>query len=258
MPRHRHVMRRKQPPSVAALPVTRMNTSASLTPGRSLGTPASDKEEENMANYTLPDLPYDYAALEPHISGTIMELHHSQAPPGVCHRREHRPRAARRGARLGQPRERQQAREGPRVQPRRPRQPLDLLDEPVARRRRQARPASSQSAIDDHFGSFDKFQAHFTAAALGVQGSGWAVLALGLASASSLIIQQFFDQQGNIAGRHRPAAACSTSGSTRTTSTTRTSGPTTSRRSGTSRTGRTSSSASTAAREKTSGLLVLS
>ncbi|KZZ87922.1 manganese superoxide dismutase [Moelleriella libera RCEF 2490] len=27
---------------------------------------------------TLPDLPYDYAALEPHISGQIMELHHSK------------------------------------------------------------------------------------------------------------------------------------------------------------------------------------
>ncbi|MFX1787127.1 superoxide dismutase, partial [Prescottella equi] len=28
-----------------------------------------------MSVYTLPDLPYDYAALEPHISGKIMELH---------------------------------------------------------------------------------------------------------------------------------------------------------------------------------------
>ncbi len=31
-----------------------------------------------MADYTLPDLPYDYGALEPHISGQIMELHHSK------------------------------------------------------------------------------------------------------------------------------------------------------------------------------------
>ena len=28
--------------------------------------------------YTLPELPYDYAALEPHISGKIMELHHDK------------------------------------------------------------------------------------------------------------------------------------------------------------------------------------
>lgn len=28
--------------------------------------------------YTLPDLPYDYAALEPHVSARIMELHHDK------------------------------------------------------------------------------------------------------------------------------------------------------------------------------------
>ena len=31
-----------------------------------------------MANYTLPELDYDYSALAPHISATIMELHHSK------------------------------------------------------------------------------------------------------------------------------------------------------------------------------------
>ncbi|HEX7397369.1 MAG TPA: superoxide dismutase, partial [Propionibacteriaceae bacterium] len=31
-----------------------------------------------MAVYTLPDLDYDYGALAPHISGEIMELHHSK------------------------------------------------------------------------------------------------------------------------------------------------------------------------------------
>lgn len=31
-----------------------------------------------MAEYTLPDLDYDYGALEPHISGQINELHHSK------------------------------------------------------------------------------------------------------------------------------------------------------------------------------------
>ena len=28
--------------------------------------------------FTLPDLPYDYAALEPHISAQIMQLHHDK------------------------------------------------------------------------------------------------------------------------------------------------------------------------------------
>lgn len=31
-----------------------------------------------MTRYTLPPLSYDYSALEPHISGEIMELHHDQ------------------------------------------------------------------------------------------------------------------------------------------------------------------------------------
>jgi len=53
------------------------------------------------------------------------------------------------------------------------------------------------AAIDDQFGSFDKFTAHFTATALGVQGSGWAVLAWD-SIGQKLIIVQFFDQQGNL------------------------------------------------------------
>jgi len=31
-----------------------------------------------MGKYTLPDLPYDFSALEPHISGQILELHHGK------------------------------------------------------------------------------------------------------------------------------------------------------------------------------------
>ena len=31
-----------------------------------------------MNHYKLPDLPYDFGALEPHVSGKIMELHHGK------------------------------------------------------------------------------------------------------------------------------------------------------------------------------------
>ncbi len=31
-----------------------------------------------MANYILPELEFDYGALEPHISARIMELHHAK------------------------------------------------------------------------------------------------------------------------------------------------------------------------------------
>src|SRR6476661_10148139 len=32
----------------------------------------------NSKRYNLPDLPYDFSALEPYISGQIMELHHGK------------------------------------------------------------------------------------------------------------------------------------------------------------------------------------
>ena len=37
-----------------------------------------------MAVYELPELEYDYNALEPHISGEIMELHHSSTTTLTC------------------------------------------------------------------------------------------------------------------------------------------------------------------------------
>src|SRR5438045_7446004 len=36
------------------------------------------RKERKVSRYVLPDLPYDYGALEPHISGRIMELHHDK------------------------------------------------------------------------------------------------------------------------------------------------------------------------------------
>jgi Fe-Mn family superoxide dismutase len=54
------------------------------------------------------------------------------------------------------------------------------------------------AAIDEFFGGFEKFQAHFTAAATGIQGSGWAVLSWDPIG-EQLIIQQLFDQQSNTA-----------------------------------------------------------
>ncbi|HHT40144.1 MAG TPA: superoxide dismutase, partial [Actinomyces sp.] len=47
------------------------------------------------------------------------------------------------------------------------------------------------------FGSFEKFQAQFTAVATGIQGSGWAILAYDTIS-DRLVTFQLFDQQGNV------------------------------------------------------------
>lgn len=53
------------------------------------------------------------------------------------------------------------------------------------------------AAIDDQFGSFDKFQAQFTAAANGLQGSGWAVLGYD-SLGQKLLTFQLYDQQANV------------------------------------------------------------
>ncbi len=54
----------------AAINTEAINTAA-------INTAQQHNWRSRMADYTLPDLPYDYGALEPHISGEIMELHHS-------------------------------------------------------------------------------------------------------------------------------------------------------------------------------------
>lgn len=149
-----------------------------------------------MAKYTLPELPYDYSALEPHISATIMELHHSK------HHQTYVNGANTALDSLAEAREKGDFANINRLQ-------KDLAfnlgghtnhsifwtnlspnggDKPTG---------DLEAAIDDQFGSFDAFRAQFTAAALGVQGSGWAGLfwdSIG----QNLVIQQFFDQQGQI------------------------------------------------------------
>ncbi|WP_432416397.1 Fe-Mn family superoxide dismutase [Geodermatophilus obscurus] len=71
------------------------------------------------------------------------------------------------------------------------------------------------AAIDDQFGSFDAFRAHFTSVAGGVQGSGWSILAWDSVG-QELLVFQLDDHRGT-----SPSAwsrcSCSTCGSTRST-----------------------------------------
>lgn len=149
-----------------------------------------------MATYTLPDLPYDYGALEPHISGTIMELHHSK------HHNTYVNGANTALEKLAEAREKgdfaainQYSKDfafnlgghtnhsifWTIMSPDGGGEPEgDLLD-----------------AIKENFGSFEKFQKQFTAVATGIQGSGWAVLAYDTIS-GKLVTFQLFDQQGNV------------------------------------------------------------
>jgi len=149
-----------------------------------------------MADYSLPDLPYDYGALEPHYSGQILELHHDKHHAAYVT-----------GANTT----------------------LEKLDEARSKNEFGAivglektlafnvsghvlhsifwtnlTPDSSEhpegelaAAIDEHFGSFDGFKAQLTQASTTIQGSGWGVLAwepLG----RRLLVTQVYDHQGNV------------------------------------------------------------
>lgn len=149
-----------------------------------------------MAEYTLPELPYDYAALEPHISGKIMQLHHDK------HHQAYVTGANAAVAALAEARESGNLANVNKLE-------KDLAFNlgghvnhtifwnnlsPEGGERPEGELAA---AIDEFFGDFEKFQAHFTATALGVQGSGWAVLAWDALGQRPNVVQ-LFDQQGNL------------------------------------------------------------
>ena len=148
-----------------------------------------------MTAYTLPDLPYDYAALEPHISATIMELHHSK---------HHQAYVTGANTALEQLAEAREAGNLANVNKLEKDLAFNLgghVNHSVFWQNLSPEGGGEPqgelaSAIDDAFGSFEKFQAHFTATALGVQGSGWAVLAWDSIGARPVVFQ-LFDQQGN-------------------------------------------------------------
>lgn len=150
-----------------------------------------------MSKYTLPDLTYDYGSLEPNISGKIMELHHDKHHLAYVN-----------GANtaldlLAEARDKNDLTWVNKLQ-------KDLAfnlaghvnhtvfwrnlspeggDKPVG---------ELAAAIDEFFGSYDGFRAHFTASALGIQGSGWSILAWDVLG-EKLIIEQLYDHQGNLA-----------------------------------------------------------
>ncbi|MBV2362309.1 superoxide dismutase [Streptomonospora nanhaiensis] len=154
------------------------------------------------APYSLPELPYDYAALEPWISGQIMELHHDK------HHATYVSGANTALEKLAEAREKNDLSTvnlhqknlafnlaghvnhsvfWPNLSP-------DGGDKPEG---------ELGAAIDDQFGSFDAFRAHFSAVATGVQGSGWAILAWDILG-QRLIIEQLYDHQGNLAAGSYP------------------------------------------------------
>lgn len=149
-----------------------------------------------MADYSLPDLPYDYAALEPYISGEIMELHHDK------HHNTYVKGINDTVDQLAEARDKEAFTSLSTLEKNLafhlgghvnhsvfwPNMSPDGGDKPTG---------ELAQCLDEHFGGFDKFRAHFEANALAVQGSGWSVLTWDMVAQKPYIIQHF-DHQGNV------------------------------------------------------------
>ena len=156
-------------------------------------------------DYTLPDLPYDYGALEPHYSGEIVELHHDKHHAGYV-----------KGAnqtleRLAEARERDDF------------EAIVGLEKTLAFHVsghvlhsifwKNLSPSGGDkpqgelaAAIDEYFGSFEAFKSHLNESSMTIQGAGWGVLAwepLG----QRLIVEQVYDHQGSVGNGSIPLLA---------------------------------------------------
>ena len=149
-----------------------------------------------MKPYELPDLPYDYGALEPHYSARVLELHHGKHHAAYV-----------KGLNTA-------------VEKLAAARDADDMSAIVGLEKALAfnlsghvlhtlfwqnlspsggdRPSGElAAAIDENFGSFDKFKNQLTEAASTVQGSGWGSLSwepLG----QRLFTEQIYDHQGNV------------------------------------------------------------
>lgn len=150
-----------------------------------------------MAEYELPQIDYAYDALEPHISAEIMEIHHTKHHQNYVNGANtalEKLEDARKNDYIGVAAtalskdlafnlggHTNHSLFWKNLSPNGGGQPTGALAE----------------AIDRDFGSFDAFKSHFKAAALGLQGSGWAVLGYDKIG-ERLVIEQMTDQQGNL------------------------------------------------------------
>jgi Fe-Mn family superoxide dismutase len=149
-----------------------------------------------MTRYRLPDLPYDFGALEPHISGRIMELHHGK------HHAAYVKNANETIARLDEARDSGDVAR------------LAALERALAFNlsghvlhsifwqnltpQGGDKPAGELGqAIDRDFGSFDQFRRTMVAVAAGIMGSGWGAL-VWEPMAERLMITQIYDHQSNL------------------------------------------------------------
>jgi Fe-Mn family superoxide dismutase len=146
--------------------------------------------------YTLPELPYEHDALEPHLSARILELHHGKHHAAYV---------------TGANKVQQQLAE---ARSNNDYDAINQLQKNLAFHlsghvlhslfwRNMSPDGGGEpdgdlgAAIADYFGDFDAFKAQLTAAAENVQGSGWGALSWDPVG-QGLIIEQVYDHQGNV------------------------------------------------------------
>ncbi|NBR64837.1 MAG: superoxide dismutase [Micrococcales bacterium] len=150
-----------------------------------------------MSKYVLPDLSYDYGALEPNISGRIMELHHDKHHLAYVNGANTALDA------LAEAREKNDLTMVNKFQKDLAFNLAGHINHAVFWKNMSPEGGDKPTgelaaAIDEFFGSFDAFRAHFTASALGIQGSGWSILVWDILG-QKLLIEQLYDHQGNLA-----------------------------------------------------------
>jgi Fe-Mn family superoxide dismutase len=149
-----------------------------------------------VPTYELPDLPYDYSALEPHYSAEVLELHHDK------HHKAYVDGANTTFRKLGEARESGDF------------GTINQLEKNMAFHLSghvlhsllwsNMSPDGGgdpegelAAAVKESFGSVDALRAQMSEVANNVQGSGWATLAWEPLS-GRLIVEQVYDHQGNV------------------------------------------------------------
>jgi Fe-Mn family superoxide dismutase len=158
--------------------------------------PPAPDEEEPVPKYELPELPYDYSALEPHLSGQIVELHHDK---------HHKAYVDGANTTLDKLAEAREAGNFPTI---------NQLEKNLAFHvsghvlhslfwTNMSPDGGGEpdgelaAAVKEGFGSFDSMRAQLTQAAMGIQGSGWGALSWE-PTGGLLVVEQIYDHQGNV------------------------------------------------------------
>lgn len=149
-----------------------------------------------MPIYKLPELPYDFSALEPHYSAKVLELHHGK------HHAAYVTGANTTLQKLDEAREKGDFAAINQLQ-----RSLafhlsghvlhSLLWKNMSPKGGGEPDGDLGAAIKEFFGSFDHYKRQLTEAAMNIQGSGWGALAwepLG----KRLVVEQVYDHQGNV------------------------------------------------------------